>query len=237
MLHTAPVQLTERCTEEHLDHQGETVLHFTCNLPQIHRLSTRAQDRINRYYRHLEQSVQKACRTRLRAQASAAAELAHANALPFMPLEAALTWETTYLSDDLWSLTWVWHVADGQTPLVFQWRGEVWDLRTGLPCPLERFAPKKRRQPSVLTRARRAAREQKRRGPAAKAAAFPLPSLKRNCSVFGPLCPIPGAKRIFSAFPFPFPPKHFGFVDISATPPLPFSLVFPYNVCVLFSEL
>ena len=165
MLHTAPVQFTERCAEENLDHQGELVLHFTCHLPQIHGLSPQAQNHINRYYRHLEQAVQKACRTRLRTQAAAAAELAHANALPFTPLEATLTWETTYLSDDLWSLSWTWHVTDGQTPLVFQWQGEVWDLRTGLPCSPERFAPKKRRQPSLLTRARRAARKQKRRGP------------------------------------------------------------------------
>lgn len=204
MLHTAPVQLTERCTEEHLDHQGETVLHFTCNLPQIHGLSTRAQDRINRYYRHLEQSVQKACRTRLRAQASAAAELAHANALPFMPLEAALTWETTYLSDDLWSLTWVWHVADGQTPLVFQWRGEVWDLRTGLPCPLERFGPKKRRQPSVLTRARRAAREQKRRGPGRQGRRLSFAVTETELLCFWPAVPNSRRKEDFLRLSLPF---------------------------------
>lgn len=165
MLHTAPVQLTERCTEENLDHQGERVLHFTCQLPQIHGISASAQTRINRYYRHLEQAMQKTCRTRLRAQAGVMAELAHANALPFAPLEAVLAWETTYLSDDLWSLSWTWRVTDGRTPLVLRWQGEVWDLRTGLFCPLERFAPKKRRQPSLLTRARKAAREQKRRGP------------------------------------------------------------------------
>ena len=75
MLHTAPVQLTERCTEENLDHQGELVLHFTCQLPQIHGISSRAQNRINRYYRHLEQAVQKTCRTRLRARAGVMAEL------------------------------------------------------------------------------------------------------------------------------------------------------------------
>ena len=64
MLHTAPVQLAQRCAEEALDHKGEVVLHYICTLPQIHGLASRAQKRINRYYRHLEQSLQRACRTR-----------------------------------------------------------------------------------------------------------------------------------------------------------------------------
>lgn len=88
MLHTAPVQLAQRCAEEALDHKGEVVLHYICTLPQIHGLASRAQKRINRYYRHLEQSLQRACRTRLLPQATVAAQLAHANALPFTPWKA-----------------------------------------------------------------------------------------------------------------------------------------------------
>lgn len=204
MLHTAPVQLTERCTEENLDHQGELVLYFTCHLPQIHGLSARAQDRINRYYCHLEQSVQKTCRIRLRTQAGAMAELAHANALPFTPLEAALTWETTYLSDDLWSLSWTWRVADGRTPLVFRWRGEVWDLHTGLPCSLERFAPKQRRQVPILTRARRAAREQKHRGPGHQGHRLSFTITENELLCFWPTVFNSRRKEDFFRFSLPF---------------------------------
>ena len=205
MLQTTPVQLTESCTEENLDHQGELVLHSTCHLPQIHGLSSRAQNRINRYYRHLERTFQKACRTWLRTQAGAAAELAHANALPFTPLETSLTWETTYLSDALWSLSWTWQTTDGRTPLLLRWRGEVWNLHTGLPCSLERFAPgKQRRRDRILARTRRAAKEQKRRGPGCRGKRLSFTITETELLCFWPTVLNSRSKEDFFRLSLPF---------------------------------
>ena len=208
MLHTAPVQLAQRCAEEALDHKGEVVLHYICTLPQIHGLASRAQKRINRYYRHLEQSLQRACRTRLLPQATVAAQLAHANALPFTPLEGALDWETTYLSDTLWSLSWTWRVTDGRTPLAYHWQGEVWDLNTGLPCSLDRFAPQKqRRSTRILTQARRAAKEQKRLGPGRRGRRLSFTITDTELLCFWPTVLNSRRREDFFRFSLPFSPE------------------------------
>ncbi len=166
MIHIPTVQLKEQCTEEALCHEGELVLHYTSTLPQLHGLSNRPQRRINRYYQHLEQTFQKACQTKLLAQSAIAADTAHSSAVPFTAMEVSLTYETTYLDDDFWSLTWTLCVTCGHSPLLFQRQGDVWALRTGLPCSLRQFSPgKQKKKQRLLYQAQKAAAAQNCRGP------------------------------------------------------------------------
>ena len=158
MVYTPPIQLTDRLYEEAFLHQGETVLRCACALPRLHGLSRRAEARINRYYRRMEQTVRRACRTALFSRASRLAEAARGESLPFAPLDASLTWETTCRTGSLWSLLWQWQVTTEGEPLAFRQQGEVWSLRTGLPCPLSRFDPPGRHRARILSRLRREAR-------------------------------------------------------------------------------
>ena len=155
LLHTEELR-----SEEALTHGGETVLLRECALPRLRGADSRVPGRVNRYYRRLEDAEKHACHTWLLARAASQADAAHAAALPFSPLSARLTWETTLLSDTLWSLCWRWSIQRDGTVLFYRQQGEVWDLNTGLPCAVERFIPDKSRRRRLLRRLRRAAREQ-----------------------------------------------------------------------------
>lgn len=208
MTHISTVQLTQRCTEENLTHEGELVLHYASTLPQIRGLSHRPQRRINRYYQHLEQIFQTACRTKLLAQASKDAETAHANALPFTAMESSLTCETTYLDEDFWSLAWTWYVTCGHTSLLFQQQGDVWALRNGLPCTLCQFTPgKQKKKHRFLNRARKAAAAQHFRGPGwmGRHSSFTISDTELHC--FWPTALNSRRKEDFFSFSAPFSVK------------------------------
>lgn len=208
MIHISTVQLTQRCTEENLTHEGELVLHYASTLPQMHGLSPRPQRRINRYYQHLEHIFQTACRTELLTQASQAAQGAHASALPFTAMESTLTYETTYLDDDFWSLAWIWCVTCGSTPLLFREQGDVWSLRTGLPCRLCQFTPpKQKKKQRFLNLARNAAAAQHFRGPGwmGRRSSFTISDTELHC--FWPTALNSRCKEDFFSFSAPFSVK------------------------------
>ena len=198
---TAPIQLTERSTGDTLSCQGEIVLRYSCTLPQLHGLSPRAQRRVNRYYRRLEETLQHHCRIRLLAQASQTAVKAHKNALPFTPWEANLSWETTLCSDYLWSLCWCWQVTAGPASLMYLWQGDVWDLTTGLPCPLNRFAGTGKRR--TRSRLRKLARQEKQPRPG-RNCSFVLTEEGLRCR--WPVTPHPAGPQDYFCLSLPLPP-------------------------------
>ena len=200
MPYTIPIQLTDHPFEEALTHQGELVLHCTCALPRLHGLPRRAETRINRYCRRMEQAVQHTCRTVLLPQAARTAEGAHAAALPFAPLEASLTWETTCRTDALWSLLWRWQVIAGDTPLLYRQQGEVWSLTSGLPCPLSRFEASEKRRNRIAHRVRKAARREGLPGPGRRLS-FALTEDGLLC--FWPTCPHPARCGDYFSLTFP----------------------------------
>lgn len=136
-----PLALTEEITEKDLCAQEEHLLHCRSVRPKLQPLSPCAQRRITRYTQELTHRWEHACTGWLLTRAAEAARLAHSNALPFVPLESTLTGETTYLDDRFWSILWRWQVTwQGEPVSLRQW-GLVWDVETGLLCPLVSFLP------------------------------------------------------------------------------------------------
>lgn len=210
MLHIPTIQLTESCTEEALTHEGEMVLHYASTLPQIHGLSRHPQRHINHYYQHLEQIFQHTCQQKLLPQAAKVAESAHSNALPFTAMETGLTYETTYLDDHLWSVSWTWQVTHGCTPLLLQRQGNVWDLHAGLLCPLPQFFPGKRAPRRFFSQAKKAAAAQNQRGPGhrGRRSSFIISSSELVC--FWPTTLNSRRKEDFFYFSVPFSAKERG---------------------------
>lgn len=137
--------LTEETAEKDLYAQEEPLLHCCAVLPKLQPLSPHVQRRIARYTSELERRWKHACEGWLLTQAGEAARMARHNALPFSPLESALTGETTYLDDRFWSILWRWQVTwQGEPVFLRQW-GLVWDVETGLLCRLEQFLPAERK--------------------------------------------------------------------------------------------
>lgn len=166
MTDTTPLLLSPQTQEEALTHQDETVLCCSCTLPRIQALTPSAQRRIRRYFQRLEKEYWHACRGWLREQAAVAAQLTHANAMPFSPFQSTLTYETTCLSGGIWSLLWTWQVTWDGTPILCRQTGVVWNLDTGLLYRLAQLAPPslKRRQ-KLPHRAKKMAAAQHGRGP------------------------------------------------------------------------
>lgn len=166
MSDTHSMLLTQQIQEEALTAQEEVVLRCRCTVPKIQALPSQAQSRIQRYFHQLEQQYWHACRGWLLEQASYAAQLAYANALPFSPAEIILTYETTYLTDTFWSVLWRWEITWDNNPILLQQTGLVWNLKTGLLFRSHSFEPtKQKRKQSLPSRARKAAREQHCPGP------------------------------------------------------------------------
>lgn len=138
--------LTEERKERELSAQEEVLLRCRCALPKLQPLSPRAQRTLERYIAEVERRWNRACEGWLLEQAAEGAALARANALPFAPLESALTFETTLLDNSFWSVLWRWQVDwQGESILLRQW-GQVWDVERGTLCRLERFLPEKRKE-------------------------------------------------------------------------------------------
>ena len=160
-----PLVLTEEVKERELNAQEEVLLRCRCALPKLQPLSPRTQRKLERYITEVERRWNRACEGWLLEQAAEAAKLARANALPFTPLEVALTAETTWLDGQFWSILWRWQVdLQGKSILLRQW-GQVWDLERGTLCRLERFLPEKRKtRRQFWRRLRQAARAADVRG-------------------------------------------------------------------------
>lgn len=166
MTDTTTLLLSPQTQEEALTHQDETVLCCHCTLPRVQALAPSAQRRIRRYFQRLEQEYWRACRGWLREQAAAAAQLAHANALPFSPYQSDLTYETTYLGDGIWSLLWCWQITWEETPILCRQVGLVWNLNNGFLFRSAQLTPaKQKRKQRFSYRAQKMAAAQHGRGP------------------------------------------------------------------------
>ena len=138
--------LTEETRERELCAEEEALVRCRCVLPKLQPLSPRAQRRLERYITELERRWNGACEGWLLEQAAEGARLARSNALPFVPFESVLDFETTRLNDRFWSVLWRWQVTwQGESVLLRRW-GQVWDLERGMPCRVERFLPEKRKE-------------------------------------------------------------------------------------------
>ena len=134
-------RLAEALTvEKDWEADGIIVLHASVSLPQLAGSSACAR-RFNRYYRRFCRAYLSYCAQHLLSEAADSCREAMASSAPWSAAHAELCWRVSLLSGSLLSVVCDARDAVYGMPPYFIRRGEVWDLRMGLPLPIEEFFP------------------------------------------------------------------------------------------------
>jgi hypothetical protein len=125
------LRIQDRIWEETLLSDGEPVLLCSSLLPQLTPKEGKAQERINRYYGHLEELFQRHCTAQLFPLAEKQRQQARATSHPFDPWRAELKGESQL--GDILAVTLVYRQFQGEQVMFSRQHREAWELEKGFP--------------------------------------------------------------------------------------------------------
>lgn len=97
--------------------------------------------RVSKYYHHVAEQWKERWKSELFAQAQEVAQAARAASRPFHPWEAALTYQITYLTGEMFSLYMdAYEYAGGAHGITVR-SGDTWEMPSGTPRTLPSFFP------------------------------------------------------------------------------------------------
>ncbi|MCC8075537.1 MAG: hypothetical protein LIO95_06320 [Clostridiales bacterium] len=127
------LRIEDRVWEEVLLEGEEPVALCRCVLPEFSRLESRAQDRMNHFYRHGEEQFRRWCRTVLLRRAGALRREARAVSHPFAPWEVSLTYAAEPPEGEALEVALFYRREQGGRVLYADRQALRWDLKSGFP--------------------------------------------------------------------------------------------------------